>query len=481
MSDYLKSNIVLILSFLFIMANSAFIALEMYWFSLLPFTLIIFLLAFVAMDKLLWFIVFTTPLSFNIEELDFGGIGMFVPTEPLMFGVMLIFFIRLLIDGRFDEKVLNHPISMGIYAFLIWTFITTITSTLPLVSIKYLLAKLWFVTCFYFVVSQYFKKVKNIRLFFWLITISLSVVAIYTFSHHAMYAFAERPAHWVMQPFFKDHTVYGAVMAFLFPIVILLYRMKRYKHYQLITFIMIIVFLLGIVFSYGRAAWISLVFALMVYFVYVFRIRLSFIFASLSLIAIFLAVYWVDIRNVMERNTQDSTGTQLTEHIQSISNISTDASNLERINRWNSALRMFEKKPFFGWGPGTYSFQYAPFQSPQDLTIISTNAGDMGNAHSEFLGPLSEQGFMGMLLFALLLILFYYKASKLFHILPKGELQNIVLFVILAVSTYVINGTLNNFLDTDKASVPFWAFFAIIMSIDIHKNEMLKEIQLKEG
>src|SRR5690606_3361999 len=123
------------------------------------------------------------------------------------------------------------------------------------------------------------------------------------------------------------------------------------------------------------------------------------------------AVYWNNVLNKLEQNTQDSTGTQLSEHIQSISNITTDASNLERINRWNSALEMFEEKPFFGWGPGTYAFQYAPFQSAQDKTIISTNAGDMGNAHSELLGPLSEQGIFGPLLYVLLLVFFYYKGS----------------------------------------------------------------------
>jgi hypothetical protein len=39
----------------------------------------------------------------------------------------------------------------------------------------------------------------------------------------------------------------------------------------------------------------------------------------------------------------------------------------------------------------------------------------------------------------------------------------------------MINGTLNNFLDTDKASVPFWAFIAMITAIDLHNRKMLTE------
>ena len=94
MTSYLKTNWVLILSFLFIMANSAFIALEQYWFTAVPFALVVLLLAFIATDKLMWVIIFATPLSINLEELDFGGVGMFLPTEPLLFGVMLIFFLK---------------------------------------------------------------------------------------------------------------------------------------------------------------------------------------------------------------------------------------------------------------------------------------------------------------------------------------------------------------------------------------------------
>ena len=92
------------------------------------------------------------------------------------------------------------------------------------------------------------------------------------------------------------------------------------------------------------------------------------------------------------QNTED-----FNERIESISNVSSDASNLERFNRWNSAIRMFQERPIQGWGPGTYAFCYAPFQDSKDLTIISTNFGDGGNAHSEYLGPLAEQGLFGML------------------------------------------------------------------------------------
>ena len=39
--------------------------------------------------------------------------------------------------------------------------------------------------------------------------------------------------------------------------------------------------------------------------------------------------------------------------------------------------------------------------------------------------------------------------------------------VFLGLVTYYLHGALNNFLDLDKASVPFWAFTAMIVVLDI--------------
>src|SRR5690606_13492436 len=122
---------------------------------------------------------------------------------------------------------------------------------------------------------------------------------------------------------------------------------------------------------------------------------------------------------------------------QSISNISSDASNLERINRWESALKMFKERPVFGWGPGTYMFQYAPFQRSQNLTIISTNNADNGNAHSEYIGPLAESGVMGLLSFLFIVILVYYYGSTLYHAFPSGQTKNLLLFIMGGFTTYI--------------------------------------------
>jgi putative inorganic carbon (HCO3(-)) transporter len=49
----------------------------------------------------------------------------------------------------------------------------------------------------------------------------------------------------------------------------------------------------------------------------------------------------------------------------------------------------------------------------------------------------------------------------------------ITLGILLGLITYFIHGAMNNFLDTDKASVPFWGFVAILVALDVYHNKTL--------
>ena len=169
----------------------------------------------------------------------------------------------------------------------------------------------------------------------------------------------------------------------------------------------------------------------------------------------------------LEKNKQDSSS-NFEKHIQSISNVKTDASNVERLNRWACALRMFNEKPVLGWGPGTYMFQYAPFQLSYQKTIISTNTGDRGNAHSEYLGPLSEQGVLGLVAFLLILIYSISTGLHAYKYAKDKEVKIFILMTLLGLITYYIHGVLNNFLDTDKLSILFWGYIAFLTIADIY-------------
>jgi O-antigen ligase len=136
---------------------------------------------------------------------------------------------------------------------------------------------------------------------------------------------------------------------------------------------------------------------------------------------------------------------------------------------------MFKERPLFGFGPGTYQFQYAPFQVKGEMTIISTNRGDVGNSHSEYLGPLAEQGIFGTVAIVLVIITTMATASKLYFKSNRRKVRIMAMTLLVAMLTYYIHGFLNDFLDTDKLSALFWGFTAMIVSLDVYHSKNLKK------
>lgn len=454
------------ISFAFLVANTICIAREFFWLNLLPPVLMVIYMAITRLDKLLLFCVFLVPLSVNLSSNEIR-LGLSLPVEPILIGILLLSFIRLLHTGKINRDFIRHPVTLAILFNLAWILITSITSQMPLVSFKWMMSRLWFVVPFYFIGYQMFADPKNVRRFLWLYILPLTIVIGYTIYNHWLFGFEEDPAHWVMSPFYNDHTAYGAALAMFFPaLIVFTFRSAYSNNVRIIAGFLLIVFSVALILSFTRAAWVSLAGALALYAILYFRIKWQYIVGVIVIAVLYVAVSWTDIVMQLEQNRQD-TSDDLAEHISSISNISTDASNLERLNRWNSAFRMFEEKPVLGFGPGTYSFMYAPYQLSSEKTIISTNAGDMGNAHSEYIGPLAESGVFGMLSFLAVSIAIVVTGWRVYLRMEKGPERAALLAVFLGLVTYLIHGTLNNFLDTDKASVPFWAFAAMLVAADI--------------
>ncbi|MFH1118486.1 MAG: O-antigen ligase family protein [Bacteroidota bacterium] len=461
---------------LFLLLNTLFLVKEFYWGFLIPIAIIIGLMYIFWLDKLLLLIVFAVPVSVNIADSELG-IGISLPSEPLMVGVMLLFLLKTLFNGQYDKRVLKHPVTIVIIINLVWLLITSITSEIPLVSFKFFVARLWFIIPFYFLGIALFKDARNITRFNWLYVATLLIVVVYTSVHHSAYGFAEKQGHWVMKPFYNDHTAYGGILAFFLPVFTgYALNMLRSKTYRLYALIVSIVLLGALYLSFSRAAWVSVAMALIIMFLIVYKIKLRWILSGIIILITSFYLFQDQILYSLEKNKQDSSANFI-EHVQSIYNISSDASNLERINRWQSAFRMFNERPVFGWGPGTYQFIYAPFQRSKERTIISTNAGDMGNAHSEYIGPLSEQGIPGLISVLSLFILILITGIRVYRKARNREIRLFSLLSVLALVTYFIHGLLNNFLDTDKASVPFWGFYAMIVAMDLyHKdNESIYE------
>ncbi len=464
-------------SLLFVAINSVFIAYNVYYIAFLPVILLFIFASLVSMDKVLMVVVFFTPLSIRLDYIipDIP-VNLYLPTEPLLIGLLFLFLSKLLLDGKFDRKIILHPVSIAIYINLFWILLTSITSTMPGVSFKFFLSRLWFVVAMYFLATQVFKKYQKLERFHGLYIAALIIVIFYTNIRLSAYGLSNQNAsNWVVWPFFSDHTSYGAMLVmFIFPLFYFMVRKETNLYLKGLTGLAFIVMGFGIALSYTRAAWLSLFAALVLFIVIKLRIKIKFILISaLTIIVLFFALQ-NKILDTLEENESESSG-KFSEHIESMANITSDASNTERINRWKCAIRMVKEKPFWGWGPGTYKFQYAPFQFSYDRTTISTNFGDLGNAHSEYLSALSESGMIGMLSFMLVVFMAFRTGYRVYHQTNSQNLKQFTLFIILGLSTYFIHGFLNNFLDTDKASVPVWGFIAMLVALDVYHKKNISE------
>lgn len=463
----------------YIALNTVFIALEFFYLPLIPAVLLFFLIAFTRIDVLLYIIVFFAPLSIPLSEiLDGLPVDLYLPTEPLLAALLLVFVFKYLSGERMDMKILRHPVSIAIYFNLAWMAITIITSSDPLVSLKYFISRMWFIVGFYILAIQVFRREKNMHRYIWLYVMSFSVVIVYTLIRHSAHGLDNQMmAHSMMQPFYKDHTSYGATLAFLIPVLLSFFTLTKKGdiNSRFLMVLLILFFIFATVFSYTRAAWVSLVAGLMIFIVIRLRIRFEFLAITGAILLALFFVFQTQIIMELEGNRQKSSG-DIGEHVQSISNVSNDQSNLERINRWSCAYRMWKDRPIFGYGPGTYQFEYGKFQRSFEKTEISTDFGIRGTAHSEYLGPLSESGVFGMLSMLIIVIATIITGIRVYINARSKSIRFFSIGILIGLITYYIHGVLNNFLDTDKASALFWGYTAMLVAMDIFHVEKKEEI-----
>lgn len=467
--QWLKNNRAIITAVIvtaaFLIADFFMLSHDLYWLLLLPLAGMALLLFMLRFETGLMVMALLTPFAVDIALLP--GMELSMPVEPMMILFTAIFIFRVLLQPGYDRRLLRHPVTIAVFASLGWMLITSATSSIPAVSFKYLAARLWFVIPFFFAAAHIFRQKERMWQFVACYAISLVVVILISTSKTLGNFHDLQTLHRVMQPFYNDHTAYGCVIGLFVPIVLHYLIEWRGKGWQwpllLVSFVAMLV---GLFFSYSRAAWISVLGAAAVYVAVRMGMKVRWMTLFFVVFVGLFFAYQSDVLYKLGKNKQDSSY-DISGQVKSISNISTDASNLERLNRWASAFRMFEEHPVMGCGPGTYQFLYASYQRSYQLSTISTNSGNRGNAHSEYIGPLTEQGVPGALLVLCVFFATFVTGVRVYRTAADPALGRLALAFTLSLLTYYIHGFFNNFLDTDKLSVPFWAFTAAVVAIDV--------------
>ncbi len=463
----------LALTLLFAVFNFGLMIKDNFLLSLLPLSGLLVLLYVTRYETALLCMALLTPFAVDVALLPKMELSM--PVEPMMILFSAFFLFRVLAGGSYDRRLLRHPITLCVIASLGWMAVASCFSALPAVSFKYLLARLWFVVPFFFAAAQIFANEKRIRQFVWCYAIGLcAVIAVTTLKTVGNFSDLQT-LHRVMKPFYNDHTAYGCVIALFLPTTLYFLLGRGHAPWKrLLALAAFALMVVGVCFSYCRAAWLSLLGALGVYLLVRMGMKIKWMIMLFGIGVGIFFYHQSDVMYKLGKNHQDSSY-DLAGQIKSISNISTDASNLERLNRWASAFRMWRESPIVGCGPGTYQFLYAGYQRSYQLSTISTNAGNLGNAHSEYIGPLTEQGVPGTLFVVAILLTTFSTGVRVYRTARNRRAANLCLALTLSLLTYYIHGVFNNFLDTDKLSVPFWAMTAAVAALDVYCDRQPKD------
>lgn len=416
-----------------------------------------------------YFLAFATPLSVHLIEERYSSINLSLPTEPLIILLFIGGLLKLISAKKIDTTQFKTALSILIIVDFSWLVVTAIFSTMPIISAKYIFMKAWYVAVFYFLATNFFADNRVVKKFIWAFVVSVIILCCYTLFIHAGGGFSRAYAYTAMRPFLPDHGMYAACISFVVPILFVFAlegdKLGYKAPIRLFSLFLFLFMVFAVALSFTRASWISLVISLGVYFLFWLKIRFHFL-AVLSMVL--GGVLFSNLDNLLtdlSRNKKESDD-NIENHLQSVSNVSSDPSNLERLNRWGSAFRMWEAKPILGWGPGTYTFQYGQFQLPHEMTIISTNAGTLGGVHSEYLRPLAESGIPGAILFVLI-VSFTFSLGFKHQRLLKGQDKYLSKAVFLALVTYFAHGVLNNYTEFDKIAVPLYSFLAVMTAIEL--------------
>ena len=420
---------------------------------------------------LAWWVLI--PLSIPVM---LGG-SKIAPSE-----ILLLFWIATPLWQGFPQaidKVLRHPVSILLIIEIAIYALSTITSSMFAISAKRLILHSLYIVGAYFLFVPIFMERRNVLKMGTMLSLGLFPVLIIGIIFMVQYQFNSEVAPAAPRPFFSDHTEFGAFAALIFPFLFITWR---YSDRMKITISfwqkgLLLALFLAISFSFSRAVWLSVAATAALYLLINWGLRFRHLLFIIIFSSGFLYQYGNEIYQVVLQNEAESSRQEVLEQLKSVGNVKSDVSNLERINRWKSAIKMFEERPLLGFGPGTYQFQYAPYQELRDKTVISSNFGDAGNAHNEYLMYLSETGLFGFLSFLILSLYLVRLGFQLYRNAQNETTRFLALGILLSLTTLLVHSLFNSFLETDKIGLPFYLFAAALVALDL-KDRSEKQLDL---
>lgn len=455
---------------------SIFAALASGWYFLAGIPLL-FLAGYVAIldFKKLFFLLFALiPFSTEVELP--GGFGTDLPTEPLILLLTGIYILYVLRRGKdMNSDFLRHPLTLILLLHVGWIAITTLTSGMFVVSLKFLLAKLWYLVTFYFLAGTLIKTEKDVRILVWSVFIPLMTTVVIVLLRHAQYQFDFGMVNKVLSPFYRNHVNYACLMALFFPVIWLAtgwYKAWSAKWWMLAVSMLIL--LVGIYFSYTRAAYVALFIAVAAY--YVIRLRWMKWMIGLALAGVIaLLAYLADSNNYLRLapDYNKAISHESFDNLLEATYKGEDISTMERVYRWVAGFQMIKEKHLTGYGPGNFVNFYKSYTIHSFRTYVSHNPERSG-IHSYYLMTMVEQGIPGLILFLVLAFYFLIRGERIYHETADPLRRRIVLMALLSMVVIDTLLIINDMIETDKVGPFFFLCIALLVNWDLKNRQDAK-------
>lgn len=461
----MRTSLQIIFGAVFIICLLLAVFLQQGLFLALPYALL-FLFVAVYYPWVAWFLlIFTLPLS---TEINFNELlGTDVPDEPVMIlltGMFLLLLLSKQLKGA--QELLKSPVLFLVILLLSWSCFAAIFSTSPLVSLKYILAKVWYIIPFMVMPFFFIHGKKEIK---WLATallVPMGITIVYILFRHAQQEFLFDNANHVVKPFFRNHVNYAAMLVCLLPVLYFAAGMAKNKRTALFLYAGVFLFLVALFFSFSRGAWLALGAGITAAGLIKWKLLPQAFLVALAVTVI--GIVWISNNNRYLSYHHNFKKTiyheNFSDHMQATFR-NTDLSNAERVYRWIAAIRMSGDRPLTGFGPGTFYDNYKPYGVSYFKTWVSDNR-ERSTVHNYLLLLLTEQGIPALVLFCMLLYVLFARVQHLYHSFSDPLYRKTALCIGIILAMIVTVNMLSDLIETDKIGSLFYLCCGMIIVLE---------------
>jgi O-antigen ligase len=412
------------------------------------------------------FYVLVASIPWSVEYHFSNALGTDLPDEPLM---LLAAFAALTLLVMHRKTITIKPVHMLLLLVgiqLAWTLVTVICSTDWLLSVKYFLAKSWYMLAFLVLplfLSPDKKLVRNTAI---ILTLSVLLSVLFVLYKHAAYGFSFEKVNTALEPFYRNHVNYSALLVCITPILIAFIRSKTsYRIWLVAAFLIVLV---ALYLSYSRGAWLAFVIGMISYSLLKKKwMVVAFgLFIAVTIGSIFYLQHNDRYLQYAPHYSTTIFHTNFEEHLVATYRMK-DLSTAERYFRWIGGLRMTKDSWLTGFGPNTFYDNYKPYTIPAFKTYVSRNE-EHSTVHNYFLLLIIEQGAIGLALFLATIAFAFWQAQKMYHRTRDLFWKRTIAAVVAILSMICTVNFLSDLIESDKAGPLFYLCLAILIIADQH-------------